>query len=445
VEVVLLDRGAGLAGEWNAAVDSVRSVLSAGDRLELLLFDTIAVRVPARELSGMFLDSLAAAGPGDANVDYAVALRGLAGVVRARTDADSFRVSLVTRPRWEGWSPGLGEFRAAIWPGGIRVVAPGVVGGGARGDAALGRGEGDEGPVGGERGAGGGRLSVDPGPGTVAEVLRGGSGAGGAGSEGGEGGEGDFAPSAAAEGVRGGWGEDIGEAVGYVEAALEALGWEVRGGDGVPALIVLPPVPAEAQTALLARARAGATVVVAGELPAVVLHAAMPWVGGEGIEGKGGGEGEGGVGALVLKSGTALTGAERRLPGHPRPGSRLLAAWEDGRPAAAGAVEGAGCLVYLATDLEAGWLPLSPSFPELLDRLLRGCADDQKGRRDDRPLDLGARAVLAGHDASRTIAAVEAAGVLGASAGQPLGRWFLLAALGLALVETLLAYRRGAA
>lgn len=402
VEIVLLDRGAGMAGWWGAAVDSVRRVVlaeGAGRSRELVLFDTVAAHIPAPRLSAAFLDSLALAGPAGATVDYAVALRALAEVARARADADSFRVTLVTRPRWEGWSPGLGPLRAAVWPGGIRL-------------APIEAGVGDS--VGASTRGG---IAAAPPDLLVARVLRG--------------------TGAEAETRR-----DL----PYVEAALEALGWKVAGGAGAggevgkeaaaAALIVLSPLAAGEQAAIMERVRAGATVVTTGALPAGALRAASPWEWPE----------TGDVapaGALVLAGGPVIGGVVRRFAGRPRPGARLLAAWEDGRPAAAAVREGAGCLVYLATGLEDGELPLQPAFPELLDQLLQGCVVGPAAVIDDRPLDYGARRVLAGPEQPASAASAgAAAAALGPGPALALGGWFLLAALGVALAETWLAYRR---
>jgi hypothetical protein len=402
VEIVLLDRGAGMAGWWGAAVDSVgRAVLAegAGRSRELVLFDTVADHIPAPRLSAAFLDSLALAGPGGAAVDYAVALRALAEVARARADADSFRVTLVTRPRWEGWSPGFGSLRAAVWPGGIRLAPT---------EAAVGESVGAS-----TRGG----IAAAPPDLLVARVLR------GTGAE-----------------------VETRSDLPYAEAALEALGWKVAGGAGAggevgeeaaaAALIVLSPLAAGEQAAIMERVREGTTVVTAGALPAGALRAASPWEWPE----------TGDVapaGALVLAGGPVIGGVAQRFPGRPRPGARLLAAWEDGRPAAAAVREGAGCLVYLATGLKDGELPLMPSFPELLDQLLQGCVVEPAAVIDDRPLDYGARRVLAGPEQPASAATTgAAAAALAPGSARVLGGWFLLAALGVALAETWLAYRR---
>jgi len=406
VEVVLLDRGAGIGGAWAEAVDSARALVLGGGAAEgraesgrrgagreLVLFDTAAVRVPAAALDAAFFDSLAAAGPGDSPIDYAAALRGLVAAVRARPGFDSAGAVLVTRPRWEGWSPGLARLREAAWPGAIRVVGVG------------------------------GELPVQPAA-VDGPVDRGVPGI------------------AMIHADRGGE---------YVTAALEALGWTVeRGSENfaadragpAPALhVVLGPVSTEVEAALAESARAGATVVLEAGVSA----------------GAAGGSGVGGAtGTLRFAGGAVLDGAVRRGPIAIPPGARLLAAWDDGAPAAVAVPEGEGCRVELATRLEEGRLPLAPAFPAALDRLARGCDDGQRrpaaagaggaaSNGGGRPLDAGALAVLEGrgHPAAVGAADLAAAG-FGSDDGRPLGRWILLAAIAVAAVETWLARRRGA-
>jgi hypothetical protein len=380
LDLVLLDRALG-AGGWAAAVDSARAVLlpqPGPARGDLVLFDTAAAVVPAREVTPALFDSLAAlaVGPHPGPADYGAALRAARGSARARPGADSLRLTLVTRPRWEGWSEGLGPLRAAAWPGAIRLVAVG----------------GTDGPE-----------AAPPPP----------------------------APRARAAAVLAAEGGGA-----YAAAALAALGWAVADATAEPALYLVLAPEVAAGGDLLARAREGAVVVVAGEPPAGPLGDALPWETAE----------ESSLvaaapAALVLDAGPSLGGAAGRVPGRVRRPGRLLAAWEDGRPAAAAAPEGAGCLVFLATELEAGALPLSPAFPLLLDRLARGCepaAPPAGGAA--LPLDRGALALLEG----REMPAVVAAATLGAvDPGRRLDRWLLLAALGVALAEAGLAYRRG--
>jgi hypothetical protein len=94
--------------------------------------------------------------------------------------------------------------------------------------------------------------------------------------------------------------------------------------------------------------------------------------------------------------------------------------------------------VYIGTALEGGDLPFQAEYPAMLGRLARGC-EPSASTADDRPLDAGALQVLRGRGASSL-----AANRLGAAGRIAFGRWLLAAALAVALIETLLAYRRGA-
>jgi hypothetical protein len=374
VELVLLDRSAGMTGEaWAAAVRAARQALLGPDgsvRGALVLFDSAAVPVARGDLTAALFDSLAAAGPGGGALDYAAALRAVPGAAVGLRGADSVRVTLLSAPRWDGWSAGLARARAAAWPGAIRVPD----------------------------------LPVAPSP---AEAT---------------------APAAARRG----------EAVvvappgrgRYVAAALGATGWDVRraASDSTAVHFVLPPLDAAATARLRTALEAGATVIVAGEPSG--LDGLLPW---RSTAGDGTSDG----GTLLLDDGTRAGGAERRAGGRPAEGARLLAAWDDGRPAAAAARVGRGCAVHLATNPEAGRLPLAAEFPRLIDRLARGC-DPAPSAGGAAPLDAGARAVLRGTGGeSVALAALGAAG-----GGIPLGRWILGVALLVALVETLLAYGR---
>ncbi len=383
LELVLLDRGIG--GGWPEAVDSARSLLlgragtPAGD---LVLFDTTAVRIPAGELSAPLFDSLAAAPTAAPRAEYAAALRAARAAARAHPAADSLRLTLITRPRWEGWSPGLAPLRAAAWPGRIRLLSVG-----------------------------------DPQDGSAAVPD----------------------PAAAADGSRVA-GVRAEEAVGpYLEAALAALGWTIArltaAGEVASLLVAAGPLSADAEADLLARARAGAVVVVAGEVPVGPLGDGLPW-----RADSAGPPAPDTPGALVPRDGAALTGAASRSAGSPAPGAAVLAAWEDGRPAAAAVREGSGCLVYLGAALGADGLLLSPGFPWLLDLLSRGCEPERLRAGERRgPLDGGALALLEGRDLPPTVAA---RGLDEGGGGRPLDRWLLFAALGLALGEAGLAYGR---
>lgn len=227
---------------------------------------------------------------------------------------------------------------------------------------------------------------------------------------------------------------------GFVAAALAAVGMDglrvspagaLPADAGVYVVLDAPSAPAAAQ--LLERARAGATLVVTPAAAVGTLRPALPWTGGFGLS-RGGG-------AMWFDAETELAGAAARVEaGGPAEGARTVAAWDDGRPAATAKRLGSGCVVFVGTALEGGELPLQAAYPAALARLARGC-DAGAATADARPLDPGALAVLRG----RGPAAVPASAVGAAGAGIPLGRWALAAALLVALIETLLAYRRGTA
>ncbi len=380
-ELVLLDRSAAMRGpSWAAAVGAARRALLAPDgsaRGALVLFDSAAAPVARGGVTAALFDSLAAAGPGGSAPDYAAALRAVPSAARGLGGADSVRVTLLSALRGDGWRPGLAAVRRAAWPGAIRL--PELPSAAAR------------------------TVTARPSESTrrTAAVLA--------------------APGGG----------------GYVAAALGATGWSVgSAGDSATVHFVLGPVGATAASRARAAAGAGATAVVSGAAPAGWADV-LPWAAVEREDGDGDATTTGG--SLALDDGTRLDGAARRLAGRPTAGARLLAAWEDGRPAAAASRVGRGCVVYVAAELEAGSLPLGASFPRAVDRLARGCDPADAGTMGSGPLDRGARAVLRGGGGRESVAVAS----LGAAGGGiPLARRVLGAALLVALVETVLAYGR---
>lgn len=226
---------------------------------------------------------------------------------------------------------------------------------------------------------------------------------------------------------------------GFASAALGAAG--VEGGRANPQaplpgdasvyLLMEAPSAGTAQQ-LLERARAGATLVVTPAAATDAIRAALPWTGGVGVA-------ENSGGAMWFGAELELAGAAGRVQaGAPAQGARTLAAWEDGRPAAVAKPLGSGCVVFVGAELEGGDLPFQAEYPAALARLARGCASAVPRAADARTLDPGAVALLRGRGPS----AVAASAVGASEAGIALGRWVLIAALLVALVETLLAYRR---
>lgn len=392
VQLVLLDRGAAMVPVWDAAVEAARARLWPGDSGGapgggLVVFDTAARTLAGPELTVARFDSIAAAGPAAAATAYGAAFPALAALVAALPAVDSARVALVTRPRWEAWSPGLALARESAWPGSMELVALDPASESARAPAEDDRGS----------------------PGRALVLASPGSGV-------------------------------------YVEAALGAVGWDVARLADTTAAAALPAAPLYVQlgppapemgVALLERARGGATVMVAGPPPAGALGAALPWR--PAADAMAGGDVRFGVGVT-------LRGAAGRHAGAAAPGAQVPAAWDDGRAAAAADTAGAGCLVYGALDLEGGRLPASPDFPAAVAALAGGCRAPGAAlaaRAPVGPLDTGARAVLERADAP---VAVALAALPAGAPPRSWFRWLILAALAAAMVETWMSYgKRGAA
>jgi hypothetical protein len=377
--VVLLDRGGVDAGGWRAGVSGARQALLGPEgeaRGELVLFDSAAVHVPRTRVGPELFDSLLAAGPGGAGSEYGVALRAIPSATRALRGADSVTVRMISPFSSGGWSPGLGALRESAWPGSIQLTRLST----ARDTAALAR----------------------PAASRRAYVV-------------------------AREGGR------------FVSAALGALGYQVQAlpdgpapDSGIYFMLSAPDGPTFAT--LVARADRGATVVLA--------HTAVQWRGDRAaplpwsndfspVPNSGGG-------SMWFGSDLRIGGAAERVSGEPGEGARTVAAWDDGRPAAAAMRLGRGCLVFVGTALEGGDLPFQAEYPAVLGRLARGC-ESLDPTATDRPLDSGAIQVLRGRGAPSI-----AANRLGAAGGIAFGRWLLAAAFVVALIETLLAYRRRA-
>jgi hypothetical protein len=385
LEVVLLDAGEGMASVWGEAVARAAARIAGGDAPSVLvLFDSVARPVPGGAATSDGLEALEDAGPAvGVEADYRAALAALGELPARFPGMDSARVALVTRPRWEAWSPGLAAMRGA-WPGGIELIAvEGVEESGADGPGAT--------------------AESVPGPGTAVLLSEEGGGF-------------------------------------FAGAALEALGWTVTrtgsgGADPAPELYVVLGQGAAGWSRADAWAREGATVVLAGAAGTGAAPDGFPW-----SVSRGGGDeavAPGGGGTLVLDGGGVVRGAVRGGPGEPAQGARLLAAWEDGAPAAAALPHGDGCLVYVNSTLEEGRLPLDPGFPSLLERLAEGC-DALPAALPPGALDRGAREWLEGSGGASPVALGPLAG---GSEGRPLARWFLAAAFLVALAESRMAGR----
>jgi Aerotolerance regulator N-terminal len=380
--VVLLDRGAAMGADgWRAAVGQARRELLDADGLprgELVLFDTAAVRVPRAQVTPALFDSLLTAGTTDRVADYAAALRAIPASARELRGADSVRVRMISALAEGGWTPGLASLRRAAWPGALDLVRV---------------------PI-----ASANTTTTDS---ADAQPLR-----------------------ALTLSARGG---------GFASAALGAAG--IEGGRADPraplaaeadVYLLLDAPSASTASQLVERVRSGATLIVTPGAAVEPLRASLPWTGGFAVADTSGG-------AMWFDAELELAGAAGRVEqGSAAEGARIVAAWEDGRPAATAKALRDGCVVFAGAELEGGELPFQAAYPAALARLARGCADRAPSAADARPLDPGALSILRGRG-PQTLAASS----IGASeAGIALGRWILAAAILVALVETLLAYRR---
>lgn len=121
IELILLDRGRGMAGSWPEAVDSARALVAAAPDARVLVFDTTVSTLRMDADDDAAWNTLRSGGVAGVESDYADAFRALASATD-RTRADSARVSLITAPRWGAWSEGTSLVRESAWPGAIRLI-----------------------------------------------------------------------------------------------------------------------------------------------------------------------------------------------------------------------------------------------------------------------------------------------------------------------------------
>lgn len=385
--VVMLDAGRGMADVWPGAIDDATGALAAaGARAELIVFDTTA-RVldatPAR------LDSLRAAGPAAIESRYAAAFDALRRTPARAVAAESARAQLITIPRLGAWSPGFALLRRASWPGAVTLIVP-----------------------------------LPGAPGAHSSTA---------------------APTPRAARV-------IAEEATFVAAALSVLDYDVPRDVGhadalnaADVVFALDGAAARAEVAaLLARARAGATVVWAGAPPPQPLADAPPFAGAR--------QGDTDALPVLFDDGTLLrhaTGAALEANGsgpeadeRARARPRVVAVRADGRAAVLAATAGGGCLVYVGFALDVRETALADGFPDTVRRLANGCAaptadgDTEAGALR---LDAAARAALAG-DGPQSVALGQLAD--GRRTGRDVGRPLLALVLAVALVETMLVYGR---
>lgn len=387
--VVLLDAGADMAPVWEDALTATRERL--GGRGTLVTFDTAA---HVHDDPAVVLDSLRQTGPGAAHASYLAALRGARAAARS-LPAESAAAVLVTRPRWGAWSPGVVIAREAAWRGRIDVVT-------------LEPSDGDAAAVGDADGGGGadGAGVVD---GAVDEVL----------------------PRSAA--IVGADGHPLHP---YATAALQALGY-APGADSAADLVVLLPGSGDRATGP-GVAPASSVVVLGGPTrpgAAGSSEAAAAWS-------EAGAESAAAPrsrGRLVLPGGHHLEGWVPRA-GVAADGARIVAVWEDGRPAAAARDQSGSCIAYLAAEPVAPTVAADPGFPRLLRALAEGCESGEIAASpvDGLRLDEGALTILRG-DALPAWADLLAAEP---PPGRPLGLPLAALAMLVALVEAGFAYGR---
>ncbi len=402
-EIVLLERGAGMEVSWERAVaEARRRLLDGGNaaRGVLVLFDSVAAIVPPARLTPVLWDSLLAAAPGSAPVDYTAALQAIVPAAREVGRIDSVRATLLWTQRAEGWRPGLAELRRATWPGSLEIL-----------DFPF----PPEDPP----------PSAPPTPPGEAVII------------------------ADSGGV-------------YAEAALGALGWDPRiitppdSLPDAPLYLVLDSAPPTVAERLVERLERGATLLIAAPVPEP-LRSILPWLPIPSPDSvvapwpaeetmvfgpKPDAVRSAATAELVLRASTA------GQPGRPSSDARTIAVWGNGRAAAVAARRGDGCIVFLTASLAGGVLPTQAEFPRALERLVNACGATGQGTEPAAggtfggQLDGGARQVLEQPERPPTVAPSRLApGGAESEAGRPFGRWLLAAAFGIALIETLLVHR----
>lgn len=389
--LVLLDGGAGMAPYWDQAVAVATEAAGPDGRVFVYGSETAPLVIPSSSLQTL--------STGSAESTYEAGLRALRQAFLAHTRLDSAHVTWVTRSRWGAWPGGFALLRPHLWPGRIAVETVGPVRGGPE----------TGGP---ESGPGGlpATLQTPGNGGAIGEPLADSGGA--------------AIPVALLA-------ADVGR---FVPAALQVSGWTIATEGDANAVRASPPPALIVGTdplsdLLVDRVRGGATAIVSGPLSGTV--GVVPWDLGQGAA-------TAGAGALVLPWGRRLGSDSDPLPGGPRPGSRILAAWENGVPAAAAERVAAGCVVYAALDLSDPVLGRSPLFPELVRTLAHGCDDGDAPA--DVPLDRAGVEVLASSGLDSVVSARDLTASL---PGRPLARWLALAALLLAIAETWVARTGG--
>ncbi len=302
-------------------------------------------------------------------------LRALRSALRAEADLDSLEAVWLMRPTWHQWTRGVGLLREALWPGALPITATAV--GGAPTVTRTGDGESAQ-----------FRTAATSG----------------------------FAADAALH---------------RALVVLDAREVQPESGTAPPADWVFAENPAEATLdELIGQARSGTTVVFAGALPASSNPAVFPWDPRAQAPGT----------VAEARAVAILRGARPPLAvdgplaaGAPSPHARVVAVFENARPAAAAVALDEGCLVYTAVDLQDARLTGAAGYVDFIDDLAHGCPVTDGGV----PLDAGARTALARPDLPVRVALRD----LDGSSETPLTPALLLLALALLGAEVVLTRR----
>lgn len=289
-------------------------------------------------------------------------LRALSATALIDATTDSAEVLWILRPDWSQWTTGVGLMRPAFWPGSIEVRGEGVEVGARRvADVSVGI-----------RAAliDATRLENMPGDGRDTVLVLGGPASG-------------AAASGAAPRVS-------------LERALEALGHAPTSDVAAPVRLIFAEAPRPADLpALLDRAREGSTLVMSGRAPEASKEDDLPW---SSARTPAADERP----RVVLRGSGEAVGAPVQLaPEGVRGGGRVLALFDDLRPAASARRLGEGCVVWFAASLHAPSLTASAAYPDLVRDLIEGCDD---AASETSPLDAGAIESLTREDLPARVA-----------------------------------------
>jgi len=400
--VVLLDRGAGMASVWDAAMTRALQEADVAN----VRFVTFADGLPS------LVDpaALAQVVPADRESSYLGGLRALR-MAAEEVPSRELEAVLITRGRWSAWDPQLAGLREAAWPGALEVVWI-------------------EGPDSPEDGVGG----QAPGPSIPSRQV-----------------PGPLHPAlvpalralgyevAAGEGASGPSSDASPRAAGSASTAPP---------QGVLRFVSLT----DANEGDVAAVRRGDTVVVYGDGPAEagpveVVDAWAPdgWGTGRsdarGAASNASTPGDG----LSAGHGVVRVGDERisfddarflagRAVARTEAAALLPIVLDDGTPVAVAEAIGSGCLVRFGGPIEVG--VGHPAYPHLIRALADGCHPRPRAGVSTATLDSAARAALEGAGEPRVLVSA-----LDLGTGTPLSGWVLLLAVLVAVIETMWVHR----